>query len=193
MQDNHFYATAQLIQENQYLRSIVYRLEAENFALKGIHIQFPNTYYHPSWTDYHLPPVCPPPMSIAASSSPRQYTFSVATLATLRTPSSKSPEKRNDNDNQSHGFPSPNSYTDTQVPGSPDPEAHSRPDDTLDALLSEPLFDPNGGLNLALTSQNSRSYLTDPQQNLNDDSLSPFRTSDLFSSHHHPAVDDITL
>lgn len=144
VQDNHFYATAQLIQENQYLRSIVYRLEAENFALKGIHIQFPNTYYHPSWTDYHLPPVCPPPMSIAASSSPRQYTFSVATLATLRTPSSKSPEKRNDNDNQSHGFPSPNSYTDTQVPGSPDPEAHSRPDDTLDALLSEPLFDPNG-------------------------------------------------
>ncbi|KAI8076901.1 uncharacterized protein BX664DRAFT_344209 [Halteromyces radiatus] len=39
VQDAHTMATNQLFQENHYLRSIIYRLETENVALKGIHIQ----------------------------------------------------------------------------------------------------------------------------------------------------------
>ncbi|KAF7721626.1 hypothetical protein EC973_004347 [Apophysomyces ossiformis] len=36
VQDNHLVATAQFFRENQHLRSIIYRLEQENMALKGI-------------------------------------------------------------------------------------------------------------------------------------------------------------
>lgn len=35
MQDSHVYATTQLFHENQFLRSIIYRLELENNTLKG--------------------------------------------------------------------------------------------------------------------------------------------------------------
>ncbi|KAG0170865.1 hypothetical protein DFQ28_001461 [Apophysomyces sp. BC1034] len=35
VQDNHLVATAQYLRENQHLRSIIYRLEQENLALKG--------------------------------------------------------------------------------------------------------------------------------------------------------------
>ncbi|KAI9013858.1 hypothetical protein CLU79DRAFT_385194 [Phycomyces nitens] len=41
VQDSHLFATSQLFQENQYLRSIIYRLETENFALKGMQINIP--------------------------------------------------------------------------------------------------------------------------------------------------------
>ncbi|OAD67175.1 basic-leucine zipper transcription factor, partial [Phycomyces blakesleeanus NRRL 1555(-)] len=41
VQDNHLFATTQLFQENQYLRSVIYRLETENFALKGMQINMP--------------------------------------------------------------------------------------------------------------------------------------------------------
>lgn len=39
VQDAHLVATAQLVRENHQLRSIIYRLEAENYALKGIPMQ----------------------------------------------------------------------------------------------------------------------------------------------------------
>ncbi|GAN10333.1 hypothetical protein MAM1_0344d09871 [Mucor ambiguus] len=39
VQDAHLVATAQLVRENQQLRAIVYRLESENYALKGIPMQ----------------------------------------------------------------------------------------------------------------------------------------------------------
>lgn len=39
IQDTHIMAANHLFQENRYLRSILYRLETENVALKGIHIQ----------------------------------------------------------------------------------------------------------------------------------------------------------
>ncbi|CAO3624612.1 unnamed protein product [Cunninghamella echinulata] len=39
VQDAHTLATNQLYQENQHLKSIIYRLEAENMTLKSIHIQ----------------------------------------------------------------------------------------------------------------------------------------------------------
>lgn len=39
LQDNHLVATSQLVRENHQLRSIIYRLEAENYALKGIPMQ----------------------------------------------------------------------------------------------------------------------------------------------------------
>ncbi|CAO3598608.1 unnamed protein product [Absidia cylindrospora] len=39
VQDTHVMATNHLFQENHQLRSIIYRLETENVALKGIHIQ----------------------------------------------------------------------------------------------------------------------------------------------------------
>ncbi|KAI9305642.1 hypothetical protein BJ944DRAFT_136347, partial [Cunninghamella echinulata] len=34
VQENHVYSTNQLYQENQHLKSIIHRLEAENLALK---------------------------------------------------------------------------------------------------------------------------------------------------------------
>ncbi|RCI01052.1 hypothetical protein CU097_013066 [Rhizopus azygosporus] len=40
VQDTHLVATAQLIRENHQLRSIIYRLEAENHALKGTQIPY---------------------------------------------------------------------------------------------------------------------------------------------------------
>lgn len=39
VQDAHLVATAQLVRENQQLRTIIYRLESENYALKGIPMQ----------------------------------------------------------------------------------------------------------------------------------------------------------
>ncbi|KAI8642625.1 hypothetical protein BD408DRAFT_177308 [Parasitella parasitica] len=39
VQDAHLVATAQLVRENQQLRAIIYRLESENNALKGIPMQ----------------------------------------------------------------------------------------------------------------------------------------------------------
>jgi hypothetical protein len=39
IQETHIMAANHLFQENHYLRSILYRLETENVALKGIHIQ----------------------------------------------------------------------------------------------------------------------------------------------------------
>lgn len=60
VQDTHLIATTQLVRENQQLRSIIYRLEAENYALKGIPLQ---PYQH----QVSLPPQQPQP-----SPQPRQ-------------------------------------------------------------------------------------------------------------------------
>ncbi|KAI8975070.1 hypothetical protein BDF20DRAFT_822727, partial [Mycotypha africana] len=49
VQDAHFIATAQLVDENQQLRAIIYKLESENCALKGIPIQpYQHLYQAPS-------------------------------------------------------------------------------------------------------------------------------------------------
>ncbi|KAI8059990.1 uncharacterized protein B0P05DRAFT_270026 [Gilbertella persicaria] len=41
IQDAHLVTTTQLVRENQQLRSVIYRLESENYALKGIPYQPP--------------------------------------------------------------------------------------------------------------------------------------------------------
>ncbi|KAI9271947.1 hypothetical protein BDA99DRAFT_557148 [Phascolomyces articulosus] len=147
VQDNHLHATAQLIQENQHLRSIVYRLEAENFALKGIHIQFP---IHPSpypsntsttstnntTTPHHPHSMLPPPPSTShhhttsptRSSRDVQYTFSISTPATLRPKMFSHKEDRE----QEAQF---TRLLQEQVSN-----------DAIEQLLSQPLFDTCGGL-----------------------------------------------
>ncbi|KAG2227902.1 hypothetical protein INT45_002140, partial [Circinella minor] len=145
VQDNHLHATAQLMQENQHLRSIVYRLEAENFALKDIHVQFP---IHPSpypsgsptshssaaislaQRHHHhniLPPPSPSP-STARTSRDVQYTFSISTPATLRPKMFSHKDDRE----QEEQF--------TRI-------LHEQvSNDAIEQLLSEPLFDTCGGL-----------------------------------------------
>ena len=164
LQDNHFQASSQLVQENQHLRSVVYRLEAENFALKGIHIQFP---IHPSpyimytpptsngapvtsaasphtSTHPHHPPLLAPAMPTTPSPSPthqqhqqQQYTFSISTPATLR------PKKSATETTTS---------TTTNISSSSSQEQfcqilHSQvSNNVIEQLLSEPLFDTSGSL-----------------------------------------------
>ncbi|KAK4511021.1 uncharacterized protein ATC70_012226 [Mucor velutinosus] len=53
VQDAHLVATAQLVRENQQLRAIIYRLESENYALKGIPMQSYQSQAPPS---VHQPP-----------------------------------------------------------------------------------------------------------------------------------------
>ncbi|KAI9489600.1 hypothetical protein BDB00DRAFT_610218 [Zychaea mexicana] len=143
VQDNHLHATTQLVQENQHLRSIVYRLEAENFALKGIHIQFP---IHPSpYTPCSpstpsaihsnaIPPshhtMLPPSSLSNASRTTRdvQYTFAISTPATLRPKMFGNKDSRE----QEAEF---TRILQEQVSN-----------DAIERLLSEPLFDTCGGL-----------------------------------------------
>ncbi|ORY95009.1 hypothetical protein BCR43DRAFT_565205 [Syncephalastrum racemosum] len=113
VQENHQFATAQLMQENLHLRSIVYRLEAENFALKGIHVQFPIHPLHSSSTSSSPPP--PPPASSFLSSMPQpppvtptpapsspmhKYTFSISTPATLHERQQRKRQRSHPNSNQ---------------------------------------------------------------------------------------------
>lgn len=56
VQDAHLVATAQLVRENHQLRSIIYRLEAENYALKGIPMQ---PYQHQTTLSPQQPQVQP--------------------------------------------------------------------------------------------------------------------------------------
>ncbi|KAI8138336.1 hypothetical protein BJV82DRAFT_301128 [Fennellomyces sp. T-0311] len=129
VQDSHLQATAQLVQENQHLRSIVYRLEAENFALKGIHIQFP---IHPSPYTGYPPTIHPAPIAHPTSppSSGRsrevQYTFAISTPATLR------PKILASDHEQEAQF---TRILQEQVSN-----------DAIERLLSEPLFDTSGEL-----------------------------------------------
>jgi AP-1-like factor len=76
VQDAHLVATAQLVHENQQLRAIIYRLESENYALKGIPIQ----------------PYQPPPPSIPQQPSLHQRSGSnYANIAPLL-PQATSPQ-----------------------------------------------------------------------------------------------------
>ncbi|CAO3649207.1 unnamed protein product [Mucor fragilis] len=61
VQDAHLVATAQLVRENQQLRAIIYRLESENYALKGIPMQ--------PYQSQALPPVHQPQPRTTSNSS----------------------------------------------------------------------------------------------------------------------------
>ncbi|KAL9555172.1 hypothetical protein MBANPS3_002476 [Mucor bainieri] len=61
VQDAHLVATAQLVRENQQLRAIIYRLESENYALKGIPMQ--------PYQSQAPPPVHQPPPRTTSNSS----------------------------------------------------------------------------------------------------------------------------
>ncbi|KAL0136621.1 hypothetical protein V8B55DRAFT_1541087 [Mucor lusitanicus] len=61
VQDAHLVATAQLVRENQQLRAIIYRLESENYALKGIPMQ--------PYQSQAPPPVHPSPPRTASNST----------------------------------------------------------------------------------------------------------------------------
>jgi hypothetical protein len=63
VQDAHLVATAQLVRENQQLRAIIYRLESENYALKGIPMQ-----------PYQPPPPPPSTPSIPQQRNNSNYT-----------------------------------------------------------------------------------------------------------------------
>lgn len=54
IQDTHLASTTQLVRENHQLRSIIYRLETENYALKGTPMQ--PYQYQATLSQQHLPP-----------------------------------------------------------------------------------------------------------------------------------------
>lgn len=168
LQDNHFHASSQLVQENQHLRSVVYRLEAENFALKGIHIQFP---IHPSpyimytpptnhgapvnsaasphsSTHPHHPPLLAPAMPNVPPSPPthqqhqQQYTFSISTPATLR-PKKATSETATTTASTNTSTSSSSSSSQAQFCQI----LHNQvSNNVIEQLLSEPLFDTSGSL-----------------------------------------------
>ncbi|KAI8887850.1 hypothetical protein K501DRAFT_211287 [Backusella circina FSU 941] len=85
VQDSHMLATAHLFQENQQLKAVIYRLELENFALKGISVDMvdmpemplKSTAAHRHW----LPPssLQQPPLSSLPTLAPIQIRPSPST------------------------------------------------------------------------------------------------------------------
>ncbi|KAL7335739.1 hypothetical protein PS15p_201166 [Mucor circinelloides] len=75
VQDAHLVATAQLVRENQQLRTIIYRLESENYALKGIPMQ---PYQSQAPPPVHQPP--PPPRTTSNSGNSSSTYANIAPL-----------------------------------------------------------------------------------------------------------------
>ncbi|KAJ8661467.1 hypothetical protein O0I10_002733 [Lichtheimia ornata] len=176
LQDNHFHASSQLVQENQHLRSVVYRLEAENFALKGIHIQFPihpspyimytpptsngaapvnaaaspqastHPHHHP-----HHPPLLAPAMPTTASPPPpmhQQQQHQQQYTFSISTPATLRPKKP-----ASETASTTATSTNSSSPSSSSSQEqfcqilHNQvSNNVIEQLLSEPLFDTSGGL-----------------------------------------------
>lgn len=175
LQDNHFHASSQLVQENQHLRSVVYRLEAENFALKGIHIQFP---IHPSPYIMYTPPTSNGAAPVNAAASPQTSTHPhhphhppLLAPAMPTTPSPPPPMHQQQHQQQyTFSISTPAtlrpkkpasetaSSTATATNSSSPPSSSSSQEqfcqilhnqvsnNVIEQLLSEPLFDTSGGL-----------------------------------------------
>ncbi|KAG2209056.1 hypothetical protein INT46_011454 [Mucor plumbeus] len=72
VQDAHLIATAQLVRENQQLRNIIYRLESENYALKGIPMQ--------PYQSQAPPPVHQAPRTTSNANNPNSNYANIAPL-----------------------------------------------------------------------------------------------------------------
>ncbi|KAI9304694.1 hypothetical protein BJ944DRAFT_266437 [Cunninghamella echinulata] len=83
VQDAHTLATNQLYQENQHLKSIIYRLEAENMTLKSIHIQQGTLSGKPlhEWVDFLFQQQQQQSPS-SSTSIQQQYPFSILNSST---------------------------------------------------------------------------------------------------------------
>ncbi|KAI7883379.1 uncharacterized protein EV154DRAFT_428214, partial [Mucor mucedo] len=80
VQDSHIASASQLVRENHLLRSIIYRLESENYALKGSPMQ---PYQYQTTLPQHSPSHPPPSPSPSQTSQEQRHNGSYPTIAPL--------------------------------------------------------------------------------------------------------------